>query len=102
MKECATSYDNVEIEFALIDILYRRSMGYILQDLKCLKCNEIQRDNVSEHCTCSGKFTTTINRNEIVQCVKILQSISNKCRMNVLADVISSTRLLDTAPANST
>lgn len=91
---CEQSYENVEIEFALTDILYRRSMGYILQDLQCQKCLEIKRDNVNDYCTCSGDFKTTISRDYMLQCVKVLRSIAKKCRMNVLADAIQNTQLM--------
>lgn len=98
---CETSYENTEIEFALIDILYRRTMGYVLQDLQCRKCLQIKRENANELCSCSGEFNTTIKREEMIQCARIMKSISKKCRMLLLDDAITNTRLIGNSGADS-
>lgn len=38
---CSTSYDNQEIEHLLLDILNRKTMAYMLQDLQCNKCLQV-------------------------------------------------------------
>ncbi|KAG7199297.1 hypothetical protein KM043_018152 [Ampulex compressa] len=90
---CETCYDNAEIEFLLIDILNRKSMGYVLQDLQCRKCREIKRENINEFCTCSGEFKTLIPKSDILKFVKICKSVARKCEMDILAEVIENTRL---------
>ncbi|XP_035733285.1 DNA polymerase epsilon catalytic subunit 1-like isoform X2 [Vespa mandarinia] len=67
---CETIYDNKEIEFLLINILNRKSMAYILQDLQCSKCLEIKRGNMDERCTCGGDFKTLVCAKEIAQYAK--------------------------------
>ena len=39
--QCKANYDLDEIEQSLIDAVERKSMGYVLQDLKCTKCNGV-------------------------------------------------------------
>ncbi len=39
--QCKTTYDLDEIEQSLIDAVHRKSMAFVLQDLKCLKCNGV-------------------------------------------------------------
>ncbi|KAK0098900.1 hypothetical protein PV326_000061 [Microctonus aethiopoides] len=90
---CKTNYDNFEIEFALIDTFNRKYMGFILQDLQCKKCHEIQCENITVYCSCSGQFKTTIDKNDMIKCAKILRSIAKKCHMIVLNDVINNTQL---------
>ena len=38
---CKSPYDAVQLEYMLLDVFYRRTMAYQLQDLKCVKCNEV-------------------------------------------------------------
>ncbi|KZC07383.1 PREDICTED: DNA polymerase epsilon catalytic subunit A [Dufourea novaeangliae] len=91
---CSMSYDNEEIEYLLIDVLNRKSMGYMLQDLQCRKCNEIKRENMNELCSCSGDFKTLIPKNEIVKFVKICKSVAMKCNMETLMETVENTKLL--------
>ncbi|XP_061936089.1 DNA polymerase epsilon catalytic subunit A isoform X2 [Apis cerana] len=92
---CKTSYDNEEIEFLLIDLLNRKSMGYILQDLQCCKCKEIKRENMNELCSCSGNFKTLIPKDEIVKFMKICKSVARKCDMEILMEIIQNTKLIE-------
>lgn len=90
---CQTSYDNAEIEFLLIDVLNRKSMGYVLQDLQCRKCKQIKRENMNELCSCSGEFKTLMPKNEVLKFVKICKSVARKCNMEILAEIVKNTGL---------
>lgn len=91
---CKGSYSNAEIEFLLIDIVDRRSMAYVIQDIQCKKCFEINRENMNENCSCAGEFQTLINRKDIIKFMKVCLSIAKKCEMKFLSEVIENTRLL--------
>ncbi|XP_015586460.1 DNA polymerase epsilon catalytic subunit A [Cephus cinctus] len=93
---CEMSYDNDEIEFSLLDIMNRKSMAYMLQDLQCVKCFEVKRDNMNIICSCAGNYKTTITRNEMLQFVKTVKSIATKFKMYVLLEVVNSSALLPT------
>ena len=41
--QCQSDYDVADIESALIEAAQRTSMGYVLQDLNCTKCNQVSR-----------------------------------------------------------
>ncbi|KAF7989243.1 hypothetical protein HCN44_007840 [Aphidius gifuensis] len=90
---CETSYDNNEIEMLLIDMLNRKSMAYLLQDLRCKKCGEVKRENIMSNCTCAGEFKLTMSKDDMLKTIKILRAISKKCQMNRLADLIKCTML---------
>lgn len=87
------NYDNEDIEFLVTDILNRKSMGYLLQDIQCRKCKEIKRENMSELCSCSGGFKTLVPRDEIIKFVKICRSIASKCKMETLMDIVENTKV---------
>ncbi|OAD60585.1 DNA polymerase epsilon catalytic subunit A [Eufriesea mexicana] len=91
---CKTTYDNEEIEFFLIDVLNRKSMGYILQDLQCCKCKKIKRENMNELCSCSGNFKTLMSKDEIIKIMKICKSVARKCNMKTLMEIVQNTKLL--------
>ncbi|XP_012276956.1 DNA polymerase epsilon catalytic subunit A [Orussus abietinus] len=90
---CETSYDNAEIEFSLLDLFYRKSTSYTLQDLQCRKCLEIKRENMNEICTCAGEFKTTYARRDLLTFARTLRSIAVKFQMNILVEAIKSTKL---------
>ncbi|XP_076662564.1 DNA polymerase epsilon catalytic subunit 1 [Halictus rubicundus] len=90
---CKMTYDNEEIEFLLIDVLNRKSMGYMLQDLQCCKCKEIKRENMNELCSCSGNFKTLIPKNDLIKFVKICKSVARKCNMETLMEIVENTKL---------
>lgn len=85
---CELAYDNDQIEFSLIDILNRKSMAYIIQDVQCVKCSEVKQDNILPRCACSGYFTTIIPKKILIRNLKIFRSISVKCQMPLLKESI--------------
>lgn len=90
---CKTNYDNEEIEFLLVDMINRKNMAYVLQDLLCCKCKEIKRENMNERCSCSGEFKTLIPKDETVKFIKICKSVARKCHMGTLMEVVENTNL---------
>ncbi|XP_014238604.1 DNA polymerase epsilon catalytic subunit A [Trichogramma pretiosum] len=83
---CHLSYDNDQIEFNLIDSLNRQSVGYMIQDVQCLTCNEVKQDNIAERCSCSGYFKTMLSRDNFIRTLKILRLISTRCQMPLLGE----------------
>lgn len=56
--QCYMYYDNREIEMRIIDVVQRKIMSHTLQDLRCIRCKQIKRENLSKLCSCAGKFET--------------------------------------------
>ncbi|XP_033227375.1 DNA polymerase epsilon catalytic subunit A isoform X2 [Belonocnema kinseyi] len=92
---CEMSYDNDEIEMALIDILNRKTMGYVLQDLQCRRCLEVKKENIRELCPCGGDFKTMISKEEMIQFATVHRNVSAKCQMEILSDAIENMGLLE-------
>lgn len=63
-------------------------MGYMIQDVQCLKCGEVKPDNLVPRCSCSGFFTTLIPTNNLIKILKIFRMIATKCQMPILAESV--------------
>ncbi|KAJ8673754.1 hypothetical protein QAD02_005016 [Eretmocerus hayati] len=85
---CQSTYENDQIEFSLLDILNRKCVAYTIQDIQCVKCKEVKKDNVVPRCPCSGEFTNMIPAESMIRTLKIFRSISKKCQMFILEESI--------------
>jgi DNA polymerase epsilon subunit 1 len=59
---CGGEYDRAAIELMLMEVIYTLERTFAQQDLKCSKCKQIQSDNVSRYCQCSGAYQFTISK----------------------------------------
>ena len=84
--QCYVYYDNDEIEIRLIDVINRKLMSYILQDLRCVRCKQIKQDNVSEYCSCAGAFETLIEQSEIVTLIKTFNTVAEDYNLILLKE----------------
>lgn len=84
--QCYVNYDTEEIEKRLIDALNRKLMSYTLQDLQCVRCNEIKQDNIMEYCACAGTYKTLIRPEEIQGLVKTFNQVADDYSMVLLKE----------------
>ncbi|KAK6936184.1 DNA polymerase epsilon, catalytic subunit A, C-terminal [Dillenia turbinata] len=56
VPQCGQPYDREIMENALLQIVRQRERLYHLQDLICLKCNQVKAAHLSEQCACAGSF----------------------------------------------
>lgn len=89
------SYENDEIEMALLDLLNRKTMAYILQDLQCRRCLEVKKDNIKELCSCGGNFKTLITKKEMIIFAMVHKIVAVKCQMEILMEALENTNLLE-------
>lgn len=89
------SYENDEIEMALLDLLNRKTMAYILQDLQCRRCLEVKKDNIKELCSCGGDFKTLISKKEMTVFVMVHKTVAVKCQMEILQEALENTGLIE-------
>lgn len=61
-SNCGGEYDRLAIEFTLIELVHGLERAFAQQDLRCSKCQQIQSDNVSRYCQCSGAYQFTVNK----------------------------------------
>ncbi|XP_033149828.1 DNA polymerase epsilon catalytic subunit A [Drosophila busckii] len=82
--QCFVAYDNEEIEMRMLDVLQRKMMSYVLQDLRCVRCNEIKRENLAEFCSCAGNFAPLISGKEIETLLHTFSNVSKYHKMPLL------------------
>lgn len=61
-SSCGGEYDRTAIELALIEVVHNLERSFAQQDLRCGRCKQIQSDNVSRHCHCSGGYQLTMSK----------------------------------------
>lgn len=80
-----------DIEHLLLDAVQRKTMGYVLQDLSCLKCNQVKATNMAKICSCAGRFTTLQPTKDLIQLLRTFASVASHYRMPLLTEVVSMT-----------
>lgn len=73
---CGGEYDRATIELMLMDIIYSLERSFAQQDLKCAKCKQIQSDNVSRYCYCSGTYQCTISKVDVRRKLKTIVNVA--------------------------
>ena len=75
---CGGEYDKVAIEFALIDMTRELERAFAQQDLRCAKCQQIQSDNVSRYCKCSGSYQFTMNKTDVRRKLRTIVNVARE------------------------
>jgi DNA polymerase epsilon subunit 1 len=73
---CSGEFDRLAIEFTLMDVVYGLERAFAQQDLRCSKCQQIQSDNVSRYCQCSGSYQFTLNKAEIRRKLRTIVNVA--------------------------
>ncbi|KAI0700326.1 hypothetical protein BC835DRAFT_1412133 [Cytidiella melzeri] len=73
---CGGEYDRTMIEFALIEMAFELERRFVQQDMRCTKCKQIQSDNVSKHCQCSGNYQLTVSKADVRRRLRTMVNVS--------------------------
>ncbi|XP_050369951.1 DNA polymerase epsilon catalytic subunit A-like [Argentina anserina] len=57
VPQCGQPYDRELMENTLLQIVQQRERLYHLQDLVCLRCNQVKAAHLAEQCGCAGSFS---------------------------------------------
>ncbi|KAL5019574.1 hypothetical protein ScPMuIL_002466 [Solemya velum] len=85
---CRTDYDLTEIEQSLVNSVNRKSMAYVLQDLKCMKCQGVKESNMQKYCKCAGDFTGTLKMKDLARQLKTFRGIAKHYSMSHLLETV--------------
>ncbi|TFK37082.1 hypothetical protein BDQ12DRAFT_736481 [Crucibulum laeve] len=80
-SNCNGEYDRVSIEFSLIDMVHNLERTFAQQDLRCSKCQQIQSDNVSRYCHCSGAYQLTFNKADMRRKLRTITNVATEYNM---------------------
>lgn len=72
--KCDAEYDRFAIEHPLIDMVSRIVTSWQTQDVICQKCSQSKSDNLAPTCHCGGAFRPSLNRSELTNKLKMIQS----------------------------
>lgn len=75
-QNCGGEYDRLAIEFSLINMLFAMERRFAQQDLRCGKCKQIQTDNVSRYCRCSGPYEQLLNNSDQRRRVRTMVNVA--------------------------
>lgn len=76
------------MEIRLLEAMNRKIMSYTLQDLRCVRCKQIKRENLTKLCSCAGQFETLISANELKQLLTTFLKISDDHKMDLLKEQV--------------
>ncbi|EDR01015.1 uncharacterized protein LACBIDRAFT_312780 [Laccaria bicolor S238N-H82] len=77
-NHCGGEYDRVAIEFMLIEMTRALERNFAQQDLRCGKCQQIQSDNVSRYCRCSGSYQFTISKADMRRKLRTIVNVARE------------------------
>jgi len=75
-QHCGGEYDRSAIELTLMEVVYALERTFAQQDLKCSKCKQIQSDNVSRYCQCSGTYQFTISKVDVRRKLRTIVNVA--------------------------
>lgn len=85
---CQTEYDRLAQEEILIGQVHGLVVEWQTQDLKCSKCSTPKVSEFMEHCSCSGKWATTVDIKETEKKLRVLQSAAKFHTLQLLEGVV--------------
>ncbi|XP_047972925.1 DNA polymerase epsilon catalytic subunit A-like isoform X2 [Salvia hispanica] len=89
VAQCGQAYDREVIENALLQIIRQRERLYHLQDLVCLKCNQIKAAHLAEHCSCAGSFVCKEDSAEFCNKMQTFQNVAVDQKFQLLQESVS-------------
>ncbi|ODV69915.1 DNA polymerase epsilon catalytic subunit A [Hyphopichia burtonii NRRL Y-1933] len=85
---CSKEYNKITIEEELISLFNKMMVQFFTQDLKCVKCQVVKVDSMSEHCKCSGDWAETIKHEEVEDKMKVFANVSHYYGLKLLEGLL--------------
>ncbi|KAA8544223.1 hypothetical protein F0562_022235 [Nyssa sinensis] len=89
VPQCGQPYDREVMENSLLQIVRQRERLYHLQDLVCLKCNQIKAAHLAEHCACAGSFRCKEDVSEFCNKMQVFLNIALHQKFQLLQECTS-------------
>ncbi|KAK1354606.1 DNA polymerase epsilon catalytic subunit [Heracleum sosnowskyi] len=87
--QCGQPYDREVMENGLLRIVRQRERLYHLQDLVCLKCNQVKAAHMAEHCACAGSFKCKEDFPELRSKMEVFFKIAKQQKFQLLQECTS-------------
>ncbi|XP_059627348.1 DNA polymerase epsilon catalytic subunit A-like [Cornus florida] len=89
VPQCGQPYNREVLENALLQIVRQRERVYHLQDLVCLKCNQVKAAHLAEHCACAGSFRCKEDVSEFHKKMQVFSNIAMHQKFQLLQECTS-------------
>ncbi|XP_052115201.1 DNA polymerase epsilon catalytic subunit A [Arachis duranensis] len=89
VPQCGQPYDREVMENALLQIVRQRERLYHLQDLVCLRCNQVKAAHLSEQCACAGSFRCKEDVTEFRSKMQVFFNIAFRQKFQLLQECTS-------------
>ncbi|XP_034688144.1 DNA polymerase epsilon catalytic subunit A-like [Vitis riparia] len=89
VPQCGQPYDREVMENALLQIVRQRERLYHVQDLVCLKCNQVKAAHLAEQCSCAGSFRCKEDVSEFQSKMQVFLKIAMHQKFQLLQECTS-------------
>ncbi|KAF7120543.1 hypothetical protein RHSIM_Rhsim13G0107600 [Rhododendron simsii] len=89
VPQCGQPYDREAMENVLLQIVRQRERLYQLQDLVCLKCNQVKAAHLSVVCACAGSFRCKEDVSEFCNKMQVFLNIAIHQKFRLLQECTS-------------
>ncbi|VFQ71576.1 unnamed protein product [Cuscuta campestris] len=89
VPQCGQPYDREALENGLLQIVRQREKLYHLQDMVCLKCNQVKAAYLSDHCACGGSFRCKEDQSEFRNRMEVFSNVAVNQSFQVLQECTS-------------
>ncbi|CAH8251565.1 unnamed protein product [Arabidopsis lyrata] len=87
--QCGKIYDREQMESSLLEMVRQRERMYHMQDLVCIRCNQVKAAHLTEQCECSGSFRCKESGSEFSKRMEIFLDIAKRQKFRLLEEYIS-------------
>ena len=85
---CGQPYNREFIELELVEIVQNLSRTYLLQDLVCVKCNQVKADHMSQFCPCAGQYSRTLSNEKLSTNFQVFENIAVSAGLTYLSEIV--------------
>ncbi|CAA0178621.1 unnamed protein product [Arabidopsis thaliana] len=87
--QCGKIYDREQMESSLLEMVRQRERMYHMQDVVCIRCNQVKAAHLTEQCECSGSFRCKESGSEFSKRMEIFMDIAKRQKFRLLEEYIS-------------
>lgn len=88
-QECGKKYDREKMENRLVQMVRHRERMYQMQDLVCIRCNQVNAAHLTEQCECAGSFRCKESCSEFLKRMEFFLDIAKLHKFRLLEECIS-------------
>ncbi|KAI9489936.1 hypothetical protein BDB00DRAFT_875783 [Zychaea mexicana] len=93
-RGCCAPYDKKAIEQRMVSQVQRWMTSYQLQDLQCMRCRVVKRENLMKQCDrCGSDFVVIHNKAELTRKLRVFANIAQEQHFTHLSEMVQWTLL---------